>query len=116
MSQKELYGATGVIKFDFKVAGYKDLLKVAKKLAEDDWFQQIIIRSVSEKNLGIQFLYLKEFEREQLPTGKTFSYLLELRDEFGDWLYARDVECGNLSNETIKDYIIISKDISSFLQ
>ena len=60
MSSQTIYCVSGVIKFDYKSAGYRDLLQVAHELRKDPYFQQIIIRFVSEKNLGIQFLYINE--------------------------------------------------------
>lgn len=51
MSSKNFYYVAGVIKFDYKVAGYKDLIQIVQNRKENESFKQIIIRFVSETNL-----------------------------------------------------------------
>jgi hypothetical protein len=63
MSEEKKYSShfvCGVVKFDYKVAGYPDLLKVAQEWAKDEDFYEIIVRSVSDKNFGIHFTYYAE--------------------------------------------------------
>lgn len=63
MSDQGTYSAhfvSGVLKFDFKVAGFPDLLKVAQDWAKDENFYELQVRSVSDKNFGLQFNYYAE--------------------------------------------------------
>ena len=63
MSEKRLYSAhfvSGVIKFDYTVAGFPDILKVAKEWSTDKDFYELLVRSVSDKNFGLQFNYYAE--------------------------------------------------------
>lgn len=63
MSEQNTYAShfvCGVIKVDYKVAGYRDLMKVAQEWAQDENFYELIVRTVSERNFGIQFTYYAE--------------------------------------------------------
>lgn len=63
MSQENTYAShfvCGVIKFDYKVAGFPDILEVAREWAKDENFYEIVVRSVSDKNFGIHFTYYAE--------------------------------------------------------
>lgn len=47
----------GVVKFDWKVAGFPQVKAIAEEWAKDPDFAQIIVRHVSAENWGIQFIY-----------------------------------------------------------
>jgi hypothetical protein len=52
------YFASGVFKVDYRVAGYKDLLEVARDWAsKDSNFLYLSVRTVSQQNYGIEFIY-----------------------------------------------------------
>jgi hypothetical protein len=54
------YFAAGVLKLDYKVAGFRDLKRLAQEWAKDPGFHEIIVRHVSETNCGIQFVYFSD--------------------------------------------------------
>lgn len=79
--------AAGVFKVDFTAAGYKDLLEIAKAWAKNPNFYQLVVRTVTETNWGIQFLYISS-----TPNDKTIDDCrAELREKFGKAYYAQDV-------------------------
>lgn len=80
------YFAAGVFKVDFRAAGYPDLLAVAREWRRDPNFHELIVRSVSDKNFGIQFVYLSTDGRPKAIK----QYRDQLRGRFGEGLYATD--------------------------
>lgn len=57
ISTKENSIVVGIVKYDYTVAGYPDVMKKAQELAKDENFLQIIVRKVSQENWGIGFIY-----------------------------------------------------------
>lgn len=80
------YFAAGVFKIDFRAAGYPDLLAIAREWRNDPNFHELVIRSVSDKNFGIQFVYISTDGR----TKAIRQYRDQLRGRFGEGLYATD--------------------------
>jgi len=54
---KEPSVIAGVIKFPHKKHGYPQIMDIAQKWAKDPNFTFIMVRSVSPKDFGIQFVY-----------------------------------------------------------
>jgi hypothetical protein len=108
-STHKFYLASGVFKLDYKAAGYPDLMKIAQEWSKDPNFHELIIRGVSERNLGIQFLYISEDPMNE-NIGK---YKDELIEKFGrgkDALYAWDFhESSSESKEEVFDDLIVLK-------
>jgi hypothetical protein len=114
---KTVYFVAGVYKFDFKVAGYPDLKKVAQKWAQDPNFQEVIVRFVSEDNQGIQFVYLaiEDGESTESPKDKFKPYYEDV-SKIGNGPYAYDVQFRSYHfdseeamDEFLKDYIFVLK-------
>lgn len=85
-SEMKKYYSAGVFKIDVYSAGYKELVTIAQEWAKDPNFLELIVRFVSPKNLGIQFVYLSD-NGEVENMGK---YYDELVEKFGKGLYAYD--------------------------
>lgn len=51
------YFSSGVFKVDYKAAGYKELLELARKRSKDENFYYLEVRKVSPDNRGLQFAY-----------------------------------------------------------
>lgn len=93
MSQKpknplRYYLSCGVIKFDYKAAGYPDVMKIAREWAQDENFHELIVRKVSEENFGIQFVYAAENSKTYVVE----DLRKELVKRFGKGIYAWDIE------------------------
>lgn len=106
------YFAAGVFKIDFRVAGFPDLLKVAQEWAKDLNFHELIIRGVSDKNFGIQFVYIA-----QNLNDRPVIYLKnDLIQRFGKGLYAIDYEestSSDLDKSNPYDCIVVMKPHNS---
>lgn len=108
-SAKYCFFASGVIKLDYKVAGYPEIRKFADKWAKEPNFKTIIIRYVSERNLGIQFVYI-DTETEYPEANKKFSKLFDMHKEAFDNVYAIDVDRQGFGNcNELNDLIIVHK-------
>ncbi|MBX7145581.1 MAG: hypothetical protein K1X79_14110 [Oligoflexia bacterium] len=79
------YCAAGVFKLDYTVAGFPDLIKVAREWSKDPGFHELIVRKVSESNFGIQFVYIGQ-NRDR---GFIAKYRNDLEKRFGA-VYAVD--------------------------
>jgi hypothetical protein len=92
--RKEAYTVdAGVFKLDYKVAGWPDLVKVGSAWAKDPNFHEIIVRNASERNLGIQFVYVykQALPATDLNKGAKYRELgEELKRRFGKY-YACDI-------------------------
>ncbi len=89
----EQYFASGVWKLAIEKASFKDLKSMAQKWAQDPCFYELIIRKVSDKDFGIQFVYVAKGEDHK----NISEYERELREEFGD-VKAVDL-CERTSND-----------------
>lgn len=110
---KYCFFASGVIKIDYRFAGYPDIRKFADEWAKEPNFRTIIIRYVSERNLGIQFLYL-DTETDYPEAKKKFDKLFEMREEAFNEVYAIDVDMqgfGDCSQR--EDFIIVHKPLQT---
>ena len=86
----------GVYKYDEKIAGYKDLKKLADELAKNSSFKQIVLRHVSESNWGIHFTFISN-------TLDEFSKYKDLIQNNSDLKpYAWDIQHSNFVSDTIK--------------
>ena len=52
------YGGFGLIGVSCRAAGYQDLLRFAEELAADASFRELLVRHVSQKEYGVQFVYV----------------------------------------------------------
>ncbi|WKZ31131.1 MAG: hypothetical protein QY318_04835 [Candidatus Dojkabacteria bacterium] len=113
MSEQNRYSShfvCGVIKFDYKVAGFRDLITVAQEWAKDENFYELIVRSVSDKNFGLQFTYYAEG-----TVGGWFgdTYIKPLLAKFPS--YAVDVAYDGRTREEVKaevlDGVVVSKSL-----
>lgn len=104
------YFAAGVFKLDYKSAGFPDLMRVAKEWAQDPNFYEIIVRTVSDKNFGIQFVYIaKGVEGNPIK-----AYQDKLVQQFGKGHYAVDYNYMNSSDSNdLYSGIIVMKDFKS---
>lgn len=87
-SPNELMVAAGVVKFNYKKAGYPDVYKIAEKWARTPGFIQVLIRPTSEISFGIQFVFVaskKEFTFDKFYK----TYIVPLRKQ--GLTYATDV-------------------------
>jgi len=98
--------AAGVFKIDARSAGYPDLLKIAQEWAKDENFYEIIVRGVSEKNFGIQFVYIANLEEDSNHPIK--KYKNELQEKFGDGFYAWDYQHSN-DEKSINDIVVLKE-------
>lgn len=94
------YFAAGVFKIDYRAAGYAQLREIAEEWAKDPNFYLLMVRGVSEKNFGIEFIYWAEIEDNEDPTFLGVKkYREELITKFGKnegkpGFYAWDYESG----------------------
>lgn len=65
INSRDYHLVVGVLKYDFKVAGYPEVYKLATEMAKDKNFLQLFVRKVSQENWGIQFTYA--LPKEELP-------------------------------------------------
>ncbi len=102
----------GVIKLDYKVAGYPDLVRFAKKWVGEASFVQLIVRKVSSSNFGYQFVYLDNESKSSKEGERKWKEVYDLVvKEFGS-VYANDYEYTSLDNEhKLEDYFIVNKAI-----
>jgi hypothetical protein len=97
----------GVFKFDFKVAGWPELMKVARDWAQDPHFHEIIVRHVSETNLGLQFVYLSQENNEH----KFDELKKDLTERVGK-VYAWDVNTITRDTpEEVLEHIVVLKGL-----
>lgn len=103
------YFAVGVLKVDYRTAGYAELRKVAQEWAQHKEFKQIIVRKVSQDNYGIQFVY---FSYDPLCV-RIRTFRDNLKEKFGEGLYAHDYQeaSGDEGVDRIKDMIVIDSPI-----
>ena len=102
---------SGVIKVDYKLAGWPDLMKVAREWANDPNFYEIIVRSVSETNFGIQFTY---YSSNGVPKGKSRELIDDVAKRFGK-VYAFDVSevTSNCDDRSVTDGVVVLKALSA---
>lgn len=113
MSDQGTYSAhfvSGVIKFDFKVAGFPDILKIAHEWAKDENFYEIQVRSISDKNFGLQFNYFAEGTKVGW-FGDT--YMKPLLTRYPS--YAVDVAYEGRTREEVKDEVLAGVIVSKAL-
>ncbi|MFN7160580.1 MAG: hypothetical protein ACK4NC_03145 [Candidatus Gracilibacteria bacterium] len=103
------YFAVGVLKIDYRTAGYAEIRKVAQEWAQHKEFKQIIVRKVSQDNYGIQFVYMSY--DPLCPRIKMFRE--SLKEKFGDGLYAHDYQesSGDEGTDRIRDQVIVDSVI-----
>ena len=95
----------GVIKFDYKVAGFPEVMRIAKEWSEIDGFYELMVRKVSKDNFGIQFIYAVEGDINQCHE------FIENLNQKG-MLYARDYEFGSTTDPNyFKEHILILKEL-----
>lgn len=101
--EKFVYTAIGVFKVDYTVTGYAQLRQLAEEWAErDENFYELSVRNVSEKNYGIQFVYIAK------NVGRDFriikEYKAELEEKIGE-IYAVDYN-QSISNE-VREIVVL---------
>lgn len=107
------YVAAGVFKIDYMSAGFPELKKIAQEWAKDSNFYELIIRGVSEKNYGIQFVYISDNARDE----NIKKYKNELIEKFGrekGGLYAWDYNEGTYESDEDEpklDEIVVLKGL-----
>lgn len=108
-TQGYLY-AEGVLKFDYKAAGFPDLKAIAAEWAKDPNFYHISIRYVSTNNLGIDFLYFGERDDKKSTFREKFVDSIKMR--FGKGMYAFDF-VDNIVDDTngLKENIFANKQL-----
>ncbi len=87
-SPNELLAVAGVVKFNYKKAGYPDVYKIAEKWANTPGFIQVLVRPTSVVSFGIQFVFVankKEFTFNKFHK----TYIAPLRKQ--GLIYAEDV-------------------------
>ena len=83
-NENALVTIAGVIKFDHRKFGYPQIAELAKKWAKDNNFVTIIIRAVSQKNYGIQFVFqskdisFKQFYDKYIKPVKQYEYAYDI--------------------------------------
>lgn len=105
------YYASGVFKVDYKAAGYKDLLEVARRRSKDENFYYLELRKVSADNRWLQFVYFMPTHAEDTESkwGPIKNiYKKELQTLYDAWFYAWDYM---ESDEINPDRILVSKAI-----
>lgn len=101
--EKKVLYSMGVIKFDYKVAGFPEVMRIAKEWAKIDGFYELMVRKVSKDNFGIQFIYAVEGDINQCHE------LIEALSK-KDMLYAKDYEYGLTTDPNyFKEHILILK-------
>lgn len=105
------YHAAGVIKFDYKSAWYKELIEIAQDRAKRyPGFYHILVRFVSEHNLGIQFAYATY----DINNDKLIKRLKdELHTQYGKGIYARDISShgGKGKKDTLEKIKELQQDL-----
>ena len=91
------YFSAGVFKLDINRANYEELKAEAEKWSLDKCFHVLIIRKVSEKNYGIQFVYISNDESSK----GIKDYEEKLINKFGN-LESIDY-CEHSTEESIND-------------
>lgn len=105
--------AVGILKIDYKTAGYAEIRKVAAEWAATKGFKQVIVRKVSKDNYGIQFIYLT-FDSDA-PRIRFFRDTLA--EKFGAGLYAHDYQESTETGDTpeiidrMKDMVLLDTPI-----
>jgi hypothetical protein len=95
VSAPKYFGAFGLIGVSRKDASQRDLVAFARKLAADKRFRELVVRYVSEKDCGIQFVY----------TGKNVDHAMvreligKVKRRFGD----RSIFLINIASVTSSD-------------
>lgn len=103
VKEKETQYSMGVIKFDYKVAGFPEVMKIAKEWSDIDGFYELMVRKVSKDNFGIQFIYVSNAK-----TNECHEFVESLCKQ--NMLYARDYEFGSTTDPNyFKEHILILK-------
>lgn len=106
------YFVIGVLKVDYRTAGYAELRKVAEEWALHKEFRQLLVRKVSQDNYGIQFIYMSYD-----PACLRIKFFRDaLKEKFGDGLYAHDYQEGTDQGDEhildrIKDMVLVDNTI-----
>ena len=58
--------AAGIFRFNYKKAGYPDVIKIARQWAKDPNFYQLIVRNIPDSSFGIQFIYISKFSSRDI--------------------------------------------------
>lgn len=116
MSASKSYRYTaGVVKLDEMSAGYPDLISVANGWAQDPNFYEIIVRKVSETNVGIQFVHIVNLQKEQVDSDYFFKqYVVPMQEKFGygrGGLYAYDIDSKEKTEDELKKIMPVLKDM-----
>ena len=72
------YCSAGVFKLDIEQVGFDELKKIAKEWSSDKCFHELIVRKVSDKDYGIQFVYISD----DLSTDKIVEYEKKLNSKY----------------------------------
>lgn len=106
-TQNKYYFAAGVFKIDYRAAGYAELRKIAEEWAKDSNFYLLMVRGVSEKNFGIEFIYWAKVNDSETfedfeGIKKYKNQLLEKygRNEEKPGFYAWDYESGHYETDS----------------
>lgn len=115
MSQENTYRySAGVVKIDEMAAGYPDLIKVANQWASDENFYEIIVRKVSETNVGIQFVHIVNLTMEEQKFDFFKEYVVPLQEQFGygkGGVYAYDIDSKDKTGSELKAIMPVLKDM-----
>lgn len=99
--EKFVYTAIGVFKVDYTIAGYAQLRELAEDWAKrDENFYELTVRNVSERNYGIQFVYIAKNVARDFRIIR--QYKAELEEKIGE-IYAVDYNqsIGNKAQEVV---------------
>lgn len=109
LSSSNYHVYVGVLKYDFKTAGYPEVYKIAKKMSQDKNFLQLLVRKVSQENWGIQFIFA--LPKEELPEGlKHYTYFRNTFDYAFDVSFALDLSISQASDATmLEDNWLVQK-------
>ncbi len=107
---KKKFLMSWVFKFNIEDAGYDELKIICDNLLTYNNFYHLMIRSVSENNLWIQFLYYKEYFWEKEPI--SFAEIKVKFAEFGVVPYVWDITSKTLHpEEKISDMVFVHRTL-----